>query len=458
MSYNGTGIYTLPGAQLINGEVVSATENNQFRNDVATALNTAWTRDGQAPATNNIPMANHKFTGLLPGTENGDSVRYEQATSDVAITGGTIEGVTISDVTLTGDFAFDSITTTGSITAGTTINATGTVSSADAIESTGVGVRFPDGTLQTTAFTSAQWTAFPSSGTFSVPDGVQKVRVYAFGAGGSGDSALNGYGGGGGGCAYGDIPVTSGQIINVSISGGVSTVTIGGTTYLTANSGANGSAGGAGGTASKHPSVTNGGNYTGGNGGANNGGGGAAATPLGNGGNGGAWAGGGGGAGGNGASIGYLGQGGGGGGAGGSGYLQAGGGSGSAATSVMGGMGRAAYQAFTDPLLLGCNGNGASTMGGIYCINGGPGGGGGGGYAEFVYAGNGGIFGGGGGVATTTNMGYAGNGGAFGGGGGSICYGSSSVTTTGGNGGVAAGGGRGVSPGAGGAALVLIYL
>lgn len=99
MSYNGTGIYTLPGAQLINGEVVSATENNQFRNDVASALNTAWTRDGQAQATANIPMANHKFTGLLPGTENGDSVCYEQVSTDVDITGGTIAGVEITDST-----------------------------------------------------------------------------------------------------------------------------------------------------------------------------------------------------------------------------------------------------------------------------------------------------------------------------------------------------------------------
>lgn len=80
MSYNGSGVYTLPGAQLVNGEIVSATENNQFRNDVATALNTAWTRDGQSTATGNIPMGTHKFTGLAAGTTNGDSVRYEQTT------------------------------------------------------------------------------------------------------------------------------------------------------------------------------------------------------------------------------------------------------------------------------------------------------------------------------------------------------------------------------------------
>jgi hypothetical protein len=81
MSYNGSGVYTLPGAQLATGATVSATENNQFRNDVAAALNTAWTRDGQAPATNDIPMGSNKFTGLAAGTTAGDSVRYEQLPS-----------------------------------------------------------------------------------------------------------------------------------------------------------------------------------------------------------------------------------------------------------------------------------------------------------------------------------------------------------------------------------------
>jgi len=78
MSYNGSGVYTLPGAQLANGATISATENNQFRNDVATALNTCWTRDGQAPATANIPMASHKITGLANGTASGDALHYGQ--------------------------------------------------------------------------------------------------------------------------------------------------------------------------------------------------------------------------------------------------------------------------------------------------------------------------------------------------------------------------------------------
>lgn len=96
MSYNGSGVYTLPGAQLVNGETVSATENNQFRNDVAAALNVAWTRDGQSPATGNIPMGGYKLTGLSAGTGTGDSVRWEQLPSATNIlpvaSGGTGSG------------------------------------------------------------------------------------------------------------------------------------------------------------------------------------------------------------------------------------------------------------------------------------------------------------------------------------------------------------------------------
>ena len=90
MSYNGSGVYTLPGAALVNGEIVSATENNSFRNDVASALNVAWTRDGQSAATGNIPMGSHKLTGLIAGTTAGDSVRYEQTTLKTSATGSSL--------------------------------------------------------------------------------------------------------------------------------------------------------------------------------------------------------------------------------------------------------------------------------------------------------------------------------------------------------------------------------
>ncbi len=117
MSYNGSGVYTLPGAQLANGEIVSATENNQFRNDVATALNTAWTRDGQAVATANIPMGSHKFTGLSAGSGNGDSVRFEQLPSASNILPVTAGGTGVG--TLTGIVKGDGTNAFAAATAGT---------------------------------------------------------------------------------------------------------------------------------------------------------------------------------------------------------------------------------------------------------------------------------------------------------------------------------------------------
>lgn len=113
MSYNGSGVYSLPGAQLANGQIVSATENNEFRNDVASALNTAWTRDGQAPATDDIPMGNNKLTGLAAPTVAGDALAFGAAATvgNLSVTGAaTISGAVICDnLSPSGDLEFTGI-------------------------------------------------------------------------------------------------------------------------------------------------------------------------------------------------------------------------------------------------------------------------------------------------------------------------------------------------------------
>jgi hypothetical protein len=81
MSFNGSGVYSLPGIPLANGGTVDATEHNTFRNDVAGAFNLALTRDGQSSPTANIPMAGYKLMGLAAGSGVGDSVRFEQLPS-----------------------------------------------------------------------------------------------------------------------------------------------------------------------------------------------------------------------------------------------------------------------------------------------------------------------------------------------------------------------------------------
>lgn len=304
------------------------------------------------------------------------------------------------------------------------------------------------------------WTYFTASGTYTVPAGVTSIRAYAGGKGGNGATVTgNSGGGGGGGFAFGDIAVTAGQTVTVSISSGIATLSIGGTTYLTANPGSNGSGGtgGSGGTATVDVSVTNGGAYSGGAGGTATGGGfaagggGSCGSPLGNG-----YAGGSATANYNGSGAGIGGAGSesaGGGGAGGSGSISgAGGGAGgpsigSEASGSSGGPSRAWNARFTDPLLAG-----AVAPGGVYTgttgASAGPGGGGGWGS---TYGGAGGDFGGGG----AAGAGYCGKGGLMGGGAGNR---TNSAGYNGCPGGLGGGGGGGsVGGGAGGGAFVFIY-
>jgi hypothetical protein len=305
------------------------------------------------------------------------------------------------------------------------------------------------------------WTAITATGSYTVPTGITSIRAYAFGRGGNGVSGTaNGGAGGGGGCAFGDIAVTPGATVSIDITSGVATLVIGGTTYLTANPGSNGSGttGGAGGTASIDVSVTNGNAYSGGDGG--RGGGGASGSPLGVGGAGGSSAngGGGGGAGGAGASI----ASGGGGGAGGVGQAENGGGAGGPASTLNNGSGgpsRSFEARFTDPILAHCDSAGANknfAFEGLGPNAPGPGGGGAGANGtSSPRGGKGGDFAGGGASGFSSGTSIGGAGGFGGGGGSSYKTDTSQFSGTGGAGGF--GGGGGAPSGTGGAAIVLIY-
>ena len=257
-----------------------------------------------------------------------------------------------------------------------------------------------------------------ATGSFMVPADTYVVRGYAFGAGADGTTTQ---GGAGGGCAYGDIAVTPGETVSVTIASGVATVTTASTDRLIGNAAVTTT----GGTATKHASVTNGGAFSGGNSSAGvYGGGSASGSPLGVGGSsavgsgGAAWGGFAGGNGGAGAGVGQ---------------------DGTALTG--GGSLRTPANLFTDPLLAPLTGSGGvSGTGGTYGAHGGPGGGGG------YVGGHGGTGAGGGGGGTGGN-------GGFGGGGGR------GESDNGGNGGLGGGGGGtgGSVGGTGGAACVLIY-
>jgi hypothetical protein len=331
--------------------------------------------------------------------------------------------------------------------------------------------------------TTKTWTSYTSSSTYTVPAGVTSIRVYAFGAGGTAGSEFDGsgtyyFGGGaGGGCAFGDLAVTAGQTVTITISGGNATVSYASVTRFTANKGNNCTnpatiGNPTGGTASIGTGVTNGNAYTGGAGssGVFGGTGGASASPLGVG---------------NAAGTTYSGGPGWGTGKGGDGYTggqrgigTSGGAGGAVDANGRPGVGRGGYLVYTDPLLQYLISPGVGgyldTFGNAYGFTGGPGAGGagsgnGGSGSYGLIGGNGGFGGGGGGVynASASSNSLTSGAGGFGGAAGA-CYSAAS----GNNGTVGASGfGAGASTatnsqspstasfnsGTAGAAIVLIY-
>jgi hypothetical protein len=58
--------------------IIDETVFNAFTADIASGLSNCVTRDGQSPATADLPMAGFTLTGLGAGAANGESIRYEQ--------------------------------------------------------------------------------------------------------------------------------------------------------------------------------------------------------------------------------------------------------------------------------------------------------------------------------------------------------------------------------------------
>ena len=100
MAFNGSGTYVLTAGQpVVAGTDILDSTFNLLTADLATALSTCVTRDGQSPPTTNLPMGSFKLTGLSAGTAAGHSVRFEQLQTGtnklitVAGTGDVITGV-----------------------------------------------------------------------------------------------------------------------------------------------------------------------------------------------------------------------------------------------------------------------------------------------------------------------------------------------------------------------------
>lgn len=133
----------------------------------------------------------------------------------------------------------------------------GNIAAAGTIQSTSGGIKFPDGTTQTTAATGSGFPTvqvFTASTSWTPPAGVTKLKLTIVGGGGGGGGGTSASGGGGGG---GSGAVASGVI---TVSASAITVTIG----AAGTAGTSGSNGGNGGTTSfgSYASVGGGGGGT----------------------------------------------------------------------------------------------------------------------------------------------------------------------------------------------------
>ena len=190
-----SGVYTLPNPALVTGEVVSATENNSTRNDLAGALNLTMLRNGTSTATANLPMGGYKLTGLGAPTTNGDALSYGAAAVVTTLTSTSLTATRVPYAGTGGllqdasTFTFDGttltaggFTTSGAISAGT-ITASGaiTVSGGTAngvayingskVLTTGSALTFDGTTLSSTKFAGALngtvGATTPAAGTFT---------------------------------------------------------------------------------------------------------------------------------------------------------------------------------------------------------------------------------------------------------------------------------------------------
>lgn len=96
MPYSGTGIFTRV-YQWVNDQAnnldVDATRTDTDSNDIADGLTNCITRDGQSPATANIPLGGFKITGMANGSAPGDAINYGQAFTNPSFVGLTATGI-----------------------------------------------------------------------------------------------------------------------------------------------------------------------------------------------------------------------------------------------------------------------------------------------------------------------------------------------------------------------------
>jgi len=95
MSRNGSGVYNPPGASFpaVVNTIIDETKYNSVINDIASEITNSIACDGQSSVANDIPMSNHKLTGLSAGSSSGHSVRYDELILKSNLAGDTFTGL-----------------------------------------------------------------------------------------------------------------------------------------------------------------------------------------------------------------------------------------------------------------------------------------------------------------------------------------------------------------------------
>ena len=77
VAFNGSGTYNLPaGNPVVTGTTITSGWANSTLSDVAVALTNCITRDGQSPATNNIPFGGFRLVNVGQPLNNGEALIF----------------------------------------------------------------------------------------------------------------------------------------------------------------------------------------------------------------------------------------------------------------------------------------------------------------------------------------------------------------------------------------------
>lgn len=87
--YNGNGTFSPPPADYpaVTGTVINSSKRNAIDNDFSNGLTNCVTRDGQSPATADIPLGGYRLTNVGNGTASGDAANVAQLNFSAAVVG-----------------------------------------------------------------------------------------------------------------------------------------------------------------------------------------------------------------------------------------------------------------------------------------------------------------------------------------------------------------------------------